>query len=174
METCWFLQTGCIVDFAAWTQAIGSVVAIFVAILVAWYQNCQARKLEENRANARMMSQTQVGHLFVTSINLIFDEAYKAGLSQEIHKIKLQQKKLQDLIEWSKIFAIDTFHFEKMNSFVRIREKAFEIMLWMETPSLSYNSGAREVQTAYREIADDIFSFGVNLNTWIDDELPTP
>jgi hypothetical protein len=44
MDICWMGQTGCRIDFAAWTQAIGSVLAILAAVGIAAWQSYSSKR----------------------------------------------------------------------------------------------------------------------------------
>jgi hypothetical protein len=167
MEFCFLCSYGqTSTDWAAWTQAIGSVLAIIAAILIALYQGRQVRKLSVERDRLRFGAQTQVAHYFAMRINLIFDEAYKAGQIQDIFKMRLLSKKLDDILKWSRTFPFDTLNYDKMNSFIRIRDKAFELMLFSNDCGFNEDSAAIQVKSYFEEIAGDIFWQGINIPDW--------
>lgn len=153
-------------DWAAWMQAIGTILALGVAIGIAVYQHQKAKKAQDQQLQQRRSAQAQVAHYFAMRVNLIFDEAYKAGQTQEIYRMRLQGKKLADILSWSRTFPFDTLSYEKMNSFIRIRDKAFELMIFSEEAGLGGGSGTRQVKVYFEEIAADIFWFGINIPDW--------
>lgn len=59
-EVCWFWEMKCDVDFAAWVQAGGVLLALFISIWLARRQYRQAHKLEASRRNQSDFQRLQV------------------------------------------------------------------------------------------------------------------
>jgi hypothetical protein len=57
MDVCWIGEAGCRIDFAAWTQAIGSVLAILAAI---WIASSQSRAAETSRRHQAISDFTRI------------------------------------------------------------------------------------------------------------------
>jgi len=160
MITCWFWESACRIDYPAWVQAIGSVVAIGIAI---WLPQRQRR----HDFNLRKNSQSHIGHHFSQQINAIFDAAYTASKNLQKGEFKGQAEKLQDLIELSRAFQIDTFHYDKMAGFLRIRAGAIELKIAIdEFKGANTASAAENVSQIFDKIKGDIFWQGINLPEW--------
>jgi hypothetical protein len=170
--SCYILEEGCKIDWPAWVQAVGSVIGIGAAAWIAYWQNRQVRIASKLRDESRTTSQAQVGNLFALQLNELFDKAYVASQNRNVKDMHIIADKLGDIISWSKMWLLDTYSHPKLKSFVNMRYAAFDLMVFCRSYSSTMVTHA-DVKTIMDKVADDIFSYGINLPDWMHDYVPT-
>lgn len=159
--TCWFWNNNCVIDYPSWFQAIGSVLAIFAAIAIAYWQNQVSEKNSKQTSNKRRDAQLQVGYYFARQVGFIFQRCMEADYIKDIHKIKLQQSKIDDLLIWSRIFVIDTFDGIEMHGFLEIRDSAYELKNWVENAKYERYATCQSSMYIYKRMIPWLELFGV-------------
>lgn len=160
---CWFWNSNCVIDYPSWFQAIGSVLAILAAIAIAYWQHQVSEKNSLQARDKRRDAQLQVGFYFARQVSYIFQRCIEADYSKDIHKIKLQQSKIDDLLIWSRIFVIDTFDGVEMHGFLEIRDCANELKSWVENARYERFATCQTSLHIYKKMIPWLELFGVKL-----------
>jgi hypothetical protein len=128
VDICWFWQEGCKIDFASWTQAIGSVLAILVAIGVAGWQSYSSKKQaieleirEKDRLLLVLYNLAMRIHYFFASID---EQRSKEGGAETYQTREYYRRKLLHYqAEMDKIPIYYLPSFETYQQVVKLKEE---------------------------------------------------
>lgn len=125
MIECWFWEQGCKVDYPAWVQAIGSIIAIIAATGIAFWQNREASKERTTRHEERRKSQL----LIVQKLSLSFLEILQGLPKEDVNddeffaRCRAMEHWMNDLCESAKNVSFDTLSSEELDSFLTIQKR---------------------------------------------------
>lgn len=158
MELC-FVSNLSSSEWAAWVQAIGSLLAVGVATYLGYKQWRQNQEKKE--------AQKVLVVNWAEEISELFRSAYVVGLGQNIPVLNRVGLQLDDLTRWSTSFTVDTFDAETMKAFIKIRSSAHEFSAWSRNvEKLRHQEGAVFAKTIYQQMARALRIFGIKQPVW--------
>lgn len=160
--SCYFWMSDCNIDWPAWVQAVGSIVAIIAAIAIAAWQNHQSDKDRLAIVNARKASQRNVGKIFCVQINESFKSCWLALGIKDLQMLWIQADRLEDILVWSRAFVVDTYTDIELESFVRIRDAAFKLKSLCNSLKNQGQLYGVDLGYIYDGIIPELAVFGVN------------
>ena len=150
-------------DWAAWVQAIGSIAGIFAAI---WLGKRQYKQLSD-AANERQIAQSILIKKWVSIVNDLYDEAHKAGESQNLGKYKKVGSQLYEMLNWSNTFSLDTQESDVIEAYVNIRKETLNLSeILINATGMHGNNGSRAVKEHYIEFRNELKIFDVPIFDW--------
>lgn len=125
-QFCWFWDSYCSIDVAAWMQAIGSLIALGLTVFLYYHQSAsQIKQIRKSQIAA-------VNH-FANMVAILFDE-FQQTLDENISDrsaLSFLGERMNELVRLSGTFNIDSFDQNEAVHFFRIRDAAHKIFLWV-------------------------------------------
>ncbi len=125
-QFCWFWDSHCSIDVAAWMQAIGALVALGITVFLYRHQITYQRK------QIRKSQIAAVNH-FANMVAILFDE-FQQTLDENISDrsaLSFLGERMNELVRLSGTFNIDSFDQDEAVHFFRTRDAAHKISLWI-------------------------------------------
>lgn len=103
-QFCWFWDSYCSIDVAAWMQAIGSLIALGLTVFLYYHQSAsQIKQIRKSQIAA-------VNH-FANMVAILFDE-FQQTLDENISDrsaLSFLGERMNELVRLSGTFNIDSF-----------------------------------------------------------------
>lgn len=127
VDMCWIWEAGCEGDvYAAWTQAIGSILALMVAIAIAYYQTDKEVRRREKEAKKKHLSQLKSIFFLANSMHQLLIE-FLERLTQDGYSKPAYTESAGDLLNEIRLQPSNELNDEQRNSYFMLRRRFAEI-----------------------------------------------
>lgn len=110
--------------WAAWVQAIGSILALAVAIAIAWWQTSRQRRDAKREREERTQSARSLAILWADQLHDCAARLEKAASPESISATYEAEAAFDDILEWGKRLPFEMLPRKVADSVVEMRARA--------------------------------------------------